>query len=213
MKTLTKNNLLFFICAFALLFAYGCSGTFSVDLTSADSTKQLRENISKEIKDDDKVVEIRFGTSSSAFTSDMEMATVNYYEAGKTEAKCLIIPLGVGDTRTSRPNSSAFDHDDDTNKDRAVGVKFSEVDFSKIHTNMAKAIAIMESDSVNMPYSGIGDYTMKMSYPDKITHTFKLQSAGDTKAATGNRGLTLNTTYYECEFVADAQGNVVMKKK
>jgi len=208
----TTHYVFLFVCAFVLL-ANSCSGTFSVDLTSPDSTKQLREKIAKEIKDDDKVVEIRFATTSDAFTSDMEMATVNFYEAGKTEPKCLIVQLGLGDTRSIKPSSYAFDLDDDTNTNRAVGIKFSDVDFSKIHTNIEKAIAIMEADSVNMPYSGIGSYTMKMSYPDKISHDFTLQSAGETKAGTGSRGFTLNTTYYEVEFVADADGNVTLKKK
>lgn len=212
MKSFMKNYFFLPACVIILLFTNACGGTFSVDLSSSDSTNQLKEKIGKHIKDDDKVVEIRFGTTSSAFTSDMEQATVNFYEAGKTEPKCLIVPLGFGDTRTFPPSSFAFDKDDDTNTNRAVGISFSDVDFSKIHTNIAKAITIMESDSVSMPYSGIGDYTMKMPYPDKITHVFKLQSAGETKAAAGNRGLSLNTTYYECEFVADAEGNVILKK-
>lgn len=213
MKSTILNYGFLFVCLTTLLFSNACSGTFSVDLTSPDSTTQLSEKIGKEINGNDMVVEIRLGTSSSAFTSDMEMATVNYYEAGKKEPMAKIVDLGKGDTRTSRPSSSAFDQDDDTNTMRAVGVKFSDIDFSKVHTNISKAIAIMESDSVNMAYSGIGNYTLELPYPDKIKHTFTLQSSGGTSTTTGNRGLTLETKFYEVKFEADADGNVTLKKK
>lgn len=213
MKTKIKNFQSLIVCTLTLLMVNSCSGTFSVDLTSPDSAVQLREKISKEIQNDDMIVYISLGTTSSAFTSDMGQAVVNYYEAGKTEPMAKVVSMGPGDNRTSKPNSYAFDEDDDTGKLRATGIKFSDVDFSQIHTNMAKAIAIMASDSVNMPYSGIGSYTMWLNYPDKIKHTFTLQSAGETNATTGNKGLALETTYYECEFEADAAGNVVMKNK
>lgn len=213
MKKQIKNYTTLIFCLSLLIFINSCSGTFSVDISSPDSTTQLREKIGKEINDDDMVVEIRLASASETFSSDMKMATVNYYEAGKKEPLAKIVDLGGGDPRTSRPDPYAFDQDDDTNTIRATGVKFSDIDFSKIHTNIAKAIAIMESDEVGMPYSGIGDYTIKVPYPDKISHTFTLQSSGGTSTKTGNRGLTLETKYYEIKFEADKDGNVTLKKK
>jgi len=210
MKNQTKNYCVLLFSLLALLFNNACSGTFSVDLASADSEQQLKEKINKVIDNDDMVVEISFGTTSSAFTSDMEMATVNYYPAGKKDQMCKIVPLGKGDIRDSKPSSYAFDVDDDTDKARAIGVKFSDIDFSKIHTNIAKAIELMAADSLE--YSGIGDYRMKLSYPDKIKHTFTLQSSAGTQAKTGNRGLSLETKFYEIKFEADAEGNVELKK-
>jgi len=211
MKKTIKNHFLLVFGAATLLFANACSGTFSTDLKSPDSTADLREKIGKVINNDDMVVEISFGTTSSAFTSDMEMATVNYYEAGKKEPMAKIVPLGKGDVRDSRPSSYAFDQDDDTNTMRAVGVKFSDIDFSKIHTNIDKAIELMAADSLE--YSGIGDYRMKLAYPDKIKHTFTLQSSAGTEAKTGNRGLALETKFYEIKFEADAEGNVALAGK
>lgn len=88
-----------------------------------------------------------------------------------------------------------------------TGVKLSEIDFSKIASNIGKGRETMKE--ADLPFSGIEEYSIEVYYDDEngpvVYHSFELASR-----VSSERDGTGTTIYYNTyEFAADTDGDVV----
>jgi len=203
MKKTTKLLKAVTLCVMATLLVYACSDVFSIDFTKKESVGKIKERLEKEIPSDADIIGISFSAIPD-FTSKMEIAVVYYYPAGG-ELTGKNVPLGKGDSRESRPTL-------DMKEIKAEnGLKLADIDFSVISDYVQKGIDIMSSDSINMPYSGIGSYEIKIDKKTlKLFHKFSLDSKGDSKTTTKGGRLATETEYYRFDFKSTPEGEVIL---
>lgn len=189
--------------AAVILVMYACSDVFSIDFTKKESVVKIKERLETEIPADASIVGISF-SSTADFTSDKEIAVVDYYPAGENDPVGKNVSLGKADPRDTKASFGAKEIKPEN------GIKLADIDFSVIPDYVQQGIDIMTADSVGLHFSGIGLYTIKIDKKSlKPVHKFSLESKGDSKTTTKNGRLATETEYYSLDFEA-RDGQVVL---
>ncbi len=166
MKT---KNLLHATLLFALVLIFNaCSGTFTIDLLKQEEVNSVKERIIKFISENDIILKLDFGSTSQGFSSDMEQVTVTYFDMEANEVKAKIIPLGKKVHESNIRNwTPSFSEKKLTAED---GVKLADLDLSNVSSNIEKAQAVLATEDINLPYSGVGSYDIILNndYPQSV---------------------------------------------
>ncbi|MDR2936296.1 MAG: hypothetical protein LBU80_03010 [Rikenellaceae bacterium] len=213
-------------CKFGLLLGvvfaatgfYSCDTISGVDLTNAVSVeKMLPARLEKHIDPEAAVFTIRFGTTSD-FSVSMDVASVDFIAPGAAAATNYAITIpGNQPPREGRViEAPRYDPLTGGLVSRKLtpenGVRLREVDFSQIASNIAKGVAIMAERKMTL--DGIETYTITLTPdPPRVAHTFRLTNKAGTELGAKNGRAAPITEYYEFDFIADAQGNVVLNEE
>ncbi len=206
MKTKTIKSLL--AVAVVAVTLNSCDAISRVDLKDQKSVdKMLPSKIEKHIDPQSTVFEIMLGTTSD-FSTEMDVATVEFLSPGATEPQSFSITI----PGNQKPREGKIINVGINKKEfkPETGIKLSDVDFSKIASNVAKATEMLKV--VSRPVDGISSYTIKMDgKPENTVHSFNVRSKENTELGSQHGRAALVTNYYEFSFTADAEGNVTSK--
>ncbi|MCL1943507.1 MAG: hypothetical protein FWF54_08200 [Candidatus Azobacteroides sp.] len=216
MKKHLRTILLLSVVVATTLTQYSCSGLFGIDITDQkDIDDNLRSKIEKFVGSDAKIIEISLGTEGTGenFSKTVTSAQVYYFESGSNAVKCKYITLGSNSEGKERSTLGKYvddDTDSPTVKPENV-LKLSEIDFSKIASNVSKAGKMVE-ESEN-EFSGVKTYDIVVSAdPSKTIHSFTIESRQGSKTTAKSGRLGAEISYLEFNFTADPEGNVKEKK-
>lgn len=178
-----------------------CGGFLGVDITDQSAIDtHLRSKIEAVIGADAEVAYITL-TPADHFSKKMEIATVSYFTPGDEKIKSKVIYLAG----KKEPTDGMTTFVDRLTRDDAQ--KLSEIDFSRIATNIAAAVELMKEEDYE--FSGVSEYEMELdSDPSEIVHEFSIESKEGSRMTTGGGRLATETSYYEFTFRADARGNI-----
>ncbi|MDR0510633.1 MAG: hypothetical protein LBH06_06045 [Rikenellaceae bacterium] len=189
-----------------------CGGLMGVDLTKQESVdKYLRAALEKHISPEAVIYELDLLTIGD-FSVNADMSSVTYIAPNGTELEEWSVPLsGNQDPRKSPGSVTTIIK----RRQAEGGVKLSEIDFSQIASNIAKAVAMLDEmeddmeEKTDLKLDGISRYFIELSGdPAKIVHKFAIESKAGSELSTKNGRLSTVTNYYEFDFKANAAGNV-----
>ncbi len=182
------------------------SGVKLTDQASID--KMLPARISKHIDSQSTVFELFLGTTSD-FSTEMDVASVEFLEPGATEAKKYAITIpGNQDPREQKILNIGIHKKVYAPE---TGIKLADIDFSKIASNIAQAAEMLKAE--NMEVSGVSSYFMTFDgKPENTIHKFCIRSKAGSEFGTDHGRAAVITNYYETDFTADANGNVTKKE-
>lgn len=217
MKKHLRKIFAFSILSVIVLTQNSCGGFFGIDITDQKSVDDnLRSKIEEVIGGPDvKVIEISLTAGGGGtFSKTLTSAYVYYFEPATGYVKCMFITLS-GKVEGKENSLVGKYHDDDTGdptvKPEDV-LKLSEVDFSKIASNVNKAGEMVEKEGHE--FSGIGTYDIIVNAdPSKTTVKFDVESRQDAKTTTKGGRLATEISYLTFDFSADAEGNVILKEE
>ncbi len=217
MKRCCKFSLLWAV-AFAATILGSCDAISGVDLTSAASVeKMLPARLEKHIDPEAVIFTIRFGTTSD-FSVSMDVASVDFIAPGAPAATNYVVTIpGNQPPREGRViEVPRYDPLTGGLASRKLtpenGMRLRDIDFSQVAPNIAKAVTIMREHE--MALDGIEDYTITLAPdPAQVVYTFRLTSKAGTELGAKNGRTALVTEYYEFDFTADAQGNVILDEE
>lgn len=189
-----------------------CGGFLGFDITDQGAIdSNLRPKLEEMLGNDLSIIEISLSEGGGeTFSKTITAASVTYFDKEANDVKAKWITLSgkteMKDTRVYKD----YKGDDGKLKISEVDAqKLSEIDFSKI-AEIVKAAGAMVEKNEN-EFSGIKAYTITVnSDPEKVKHTFMIQSRLDSKTTTKSGRLATEISYLEFKFEADAQGNVTM---
>jgi len=191
-----------------------CGGFLGFDITDQGAIDSyLRSKLSEVIGEDALVLEIRLSEGGGGtFSNTIVLATVDCLDAEANKVYSKVVTLSGKLEGKDSKILGRYANDDDKLKVSASDTqKLSEVDFSKIASIVNKAGEMVEAEGNE--FSGINGYTIKLnSDPEKVVHTFTIQSRQDSKTTTKSGRLATEISYLEFNFKADSQGNVSMMK-
>lgn len=198
-----KKTVYLLFATFILLSLKSCDSISGIKITDqASIDKMISSKIEKHIDPDASIFEISF-LNTADFSLEMDIVSVVLLLQGAEEPIQLNITVsGNQEPRETKVLSSRL-----KNRTADSGLKFSEVDFSKIASNIDKAAQIMQSEAYDL--SGVKSYTMATSANrDDVKHSFELRSKDGTSLDTKNGRAAMVTEYYEFNFTANADGEV-----
>jgi len=129
----------------------------------------------------------------------MNVASVEGFVPGSKQLQSFLFDLSHKPSERDKTN-----FDKKTPKD---GIKLSEIDFSKVASNVNTAIQMLKDEG----YEADGVKSYRMSFngnPAETVARFNVLVKGDTNFGSKNGRAALVTEYMEFDFQADAAGNV-----
>ena len=204
-----KQILGILLIAFLGISMQSCNLNLSIDFTKEKDTNELlRTKLEKHVDPQSTIFEIAL-LSTADFSMDADILTVTFLAPNASEpTKYNINVAGNQEPRETKVNMAGSQK-----KRYAIekGIKLCDLDFSKITSNVNKAIEMLKEEGYEA--DAIDGYTIETDgNPDNTLHRFYAKCKAGSEYGTKNGRAAVITNYYEFEFRADANGDVTVKE-
>ncbi|MDY7394110.1 hypothetical protein UMM65_02575 [Aureibaculum sp. 2210JD6-5] len=196
-----KKNLLK-ITAICLVFTlFSCSGSDAPQMNTKEGLEKIKSIAVEKFGGDLEVNSLNL-SSQQDLNSDLGFIIVNYLKDDKPHSRMYVEKTEHTDAKLNDEEAKSG------NKDRYQGkMKISDLDTNKIIANIDKALAIMGED---VKEHHLKSYIINVDpKTNAITANFELHVTQKGEG-TSIEGRNIVTNFYEANFEADAEGNVVM---
>ena len=203
MKNLLK------ITSICLVFTlFSCGGSDAPQMNTKDGLERIKTIANEKFGSDMEVYSMTI-YSQEDLNSSLGLLTVKYIKDGKRYSRMYSEKTAHTEAKLQDEKADSDSFQKKMFLDKAQGkMKISDIDTDKIIANIDKALTIMGEDVATHQ---LRNYTMNVDpKTNAITSNFELHVTQKGEG-TSIEGRNIVTNFYEANFEADAEGNVVMK--